>query len=400
MRRFVFSAFSRRRVVVLTQNGKSVTVQKGVRFGNLYPPIEKQSPTEQLAAEEIDEEAASLTDKGFRELNQNEYDLFVEKLRISCTDDDLRRRPESRETSDPSGGNINQSGETCHAAIDVGLENGEDYANPQAGGSVSPGQRAARILLANTELKNCKTLELILAPSDLNQAIEYIAAQKVRFNIRTLILKTALPLDRSSPEEQESDDLSYSIRGDNDYDDGEDDWACIPCDCFAAAFPKVTHLVLNDGTWRLEGEQWKSLEEIDAFRLLTPTVRLDNLKRLKYGLSSFAHIESDVDMKPLSPAALLANRCPNLQSLDMDVDGDIDTFADILSSPLLDKITSLKIGIFNSSDLEQIYLLFTRFTAGLSRLESFTLVLEYSSLRKAEIDRLTAFPVPLHIEFT
>lgn len=392
-RRFVFSALNRQRAVVFTQNGKSVTIQKGVRFGNLNPPLQKELPTEQLAAKEVDDEAANLTAKGFKELNESEYKLFIERLRISCADDDLRGFPESSEEENA----LSERTEGCGLESD-GQSNGggQDCADTEDSVAVSLGQRAVQVLLANTELKSCKTLEFILPPSDIIQALKSIADKKSGLNIETLVLKAARPSDKNSPEEQDSEN-AYNC--DSDYA-AEENWTDLPCDCLSAAFPKIKRLILIGGTWELEGEDFKSLEELEAEEMPTPSIRLDKLKRLKYGRSLFySNIESDSDFKPLSPASLLAERCPKLQALDFDADGNVEILEDILTSPLIDRLISLKIGTFDSSALDKIYLLFTRFTDRLSKLEDVTVILEGDSLKKSKVERLKAFPIPLNIEF-
>lgn len=367
-RRFVFTALHRQRVVVLTQNDTFFTIQKGVRFGNLNAQVEKEMPNSKLVKTEIDDEVASLTANGFKELSESEYNLFVERLCISCADDDMRGYPET-------------------------LEKGKED------GDATLGQKAVQVLLANTELKNCKTLELMLPPSDIIQTIEILSENKSVLGIETLVLKAAFSSDKNAPNEQCSENGQFDCCN-TECDEGEAHYNDLPCDCVAAAFPKIKRLILIGGCWNLKGEQLESLEELKAGEMLTPSLRLDKLKKLKYERSLFySSIESDGDFKPLFPAALLAARCPKLQVFDFDADGDIEILEDILTSPLIDRLTSLKIGTFDRSDLEKIYLLFTRFTDKLSRLENLTVALESGSLKKAEVDRLTAFPIPLNLEF-
>lgn len=387
VRRFVFSAFDRQRVVTVTKSGKSVIIQRGVRFGNMNPPVEKKSPTEESAELEADNAIENLIDEGFQELSEDAYKTFVHRLCFSCADDDLRRYP------------IADHAQACDLS-DKDIRADQNIRNASGGGTgdgglIPLGQAAAEAVLANPEIKDCKTLELILPPSDLVYVIKLLSQSKSSLGVEALVLKAVGQADRNGPEEQENKEDK-----DCEYDEYEEGWTSLPCDCFADAFPKIKRLSLIGGVWQLEGEQCQSLEEIDAWQMLTPSIRFNNLKRLKYMCTEFdPPIESDCDFKPISPAVQLAVCCPKLESLDIDIMGGVDMLEDILTSRLCERLTSLKIGLFRNCDMEKIFLLFTRFTDRLLYIKDLTLTMEYDSVDKTYIDRLKAFCIPLKLEY-
>lgn len=380
-RLLAFSALRRQRVVILTRVGKSVITQTGVRFGSMNPPVKKEAATEESAAAEVAQAVEDLSREGFAELGGKAYETFVQRLRFSCFDDDLRRYPSVREQKDVGSGEYTPKTQDCDCAA-----NGSETENADM---IPLAQRTAEVILSNTALTGCKTLELILPPLDLDQTVKRLAVSKAALNIETLVLKIAGQSDRNAPEVQESDD-SYG-------DTGKGNWVSVPCDCFARAFPKLKRLTLIGGVWRLVGEQCQSLEEIEAGQVLTPSIRLNNLKRLQYKCFGFYTPIIDGQSKPISPAALLADCCPKLESLSMDITDDLDILEDVLSAPLCNRLASLQIGVI--SDMESLFLLLTRFADRLSHIKELTLILKLDSVEKAQINRLKAFPLPIKLAF-
>lgn len=386
-RRFVFSAPERQRAITLTQSGKRVTVQKGVRFGNMNAAVEKSLDTEKSAAAYIIEQAGNFVDEGYKELSEQEHASCSDKLRFSCADDDLRNYPLSDKLRQCDLGD-ECSAERQDSGIKQAAEKDE---------CISLGQRAAQQLLSNTELGNCTVVELNLPYSDIADAVKFLSDSDACLSgVETLILRAANLHETNNP--QDDDDHSAPL---DDYDDNAEDEAVVPCDCIASVFPSLKRLKLvGNRIWRLDGQQWQQLEEIEADLLLLPKLKLPDLKRLKFTCSDdYRDIEIDADFRPVSPAALLAAQCPKLEQLDMDVVGDLQIFEDILSSPLSRQLNSLRIGAFSNSDTENLLLLLTRFTLCLSRLKTLTLVLDVNSAKKSYIDRLKSFPLSLQIEY-
>lgn len=372
----VFSALGRQRAVRITHSGKSITIQKGVRFGNMDAPVIKQLLTEELAAEEAQSEIENYIDAGFKEFDTS----LASELCFSCADDDMR----GYLSAESEGGAL--------AAMQV--DSSEQKKNE---GVFTLGQRAADLILSNTELKRCKRLQLFMPQADLEQTIKILSERKASLGIETLILKTARLSDINNPQKQSTERYC----GDDDYDDFDGTWTSVPCDCFINAFPKVQRLQLIGGCWRLEGE-CATIEEIEAERLLTPSIRLKKLKRLKYDCVTFDFPieEIDTQLQSISSATILAACCPKLESLDINIEGDIDTLEDFLTSPLCRRLTYFRIGAFSGMHAQKLFLLLTRFIAPLSMINDLTLVLEMNHWEKADIDRLKAFPLPLKLEFS